>query len=279
MVTYSNLMFFQLSILCTEWFLADHTDFFLHSHFRVWKSENKIQLISLEIECCLMFNLPQLLSAQFWKKMYMHLFAHLYTLACHFAFSSNLETDVTCLIDWADLVGELEKTNFGIFKLFRDDICIIVSPSPPHWAWETLPQCKGVRLVSKVFPALLRVPNFLVFAKASEAGNLTSVAIDPVTPLVHQSYFCTFECVFKTLSACSGELLKSMTQSWIWRILRNWSNIWLTRWSWRWWTSRRRRSPTRKTDGFHLLLLGGWQDGKDLAWLGGHEDSRRQGGL
>ena len=183
MVTYSNLMFFQLSILCTEWFLADHTDFFLHSHFRVWKSENKIQLISLEIECCLMFNLPQLLSAQFWKKMYMHLFAHLYTLACHFAFSSNLETDVTCLIDWADLVGELEKTNFGIFKLFRDDICIIVSPSPPHWAWETLPQCKGVRLVSKVFPALLRVPNFLVFAKASEAGNLTSVAIDPVTPL------------------------------------------------------------------------------------------------
>ena len=122
---------------------------------------------------------------------------------------------------------------------------------------KTLPQYKGERLVSKVFSALLRVPNFLVFAKASEAGNLTSVAIDPVTPLVHQSYFCTFECVFKTLSACSGELLKSMTQSWIWRILRNWSNIWLTRWSWRWWTSRRRRSPTRKTDGFHLLLLGG----------------------
>ena len=48
---------------------------------------------------------------------------------------------------------------------------------------KTLPQYKGERLVSKVFSALLRVPNFLVFAKASEAGNLTSVAIDPVTPL------------------------------------------------------------------------------------------------
>ena len=92
MVTYSNLMFFQLSILCSEWFLADHTDFFLHSHFRVLKSENKIQLIPLEIECCFMFNFPKLLLAQFWKKhICMHLYAHIHfgLPFCLFANSLN----------------------------------------------------------------------------------------------------------------------------------------------------------------------------------------------
>ena len=50
---YSNLVSFQLTILCSEWFVADHAYFFLYSHFRISKSENMgwFWLISFALEC------------------------------------------------------------------------------------------------------------------------------------------------------------------------------------------------------------------------------------